>query len=30
MKKWSKRIWWLDRPIYLGEEEILEKNSREE
>ena len=29
-EKWSKRIWWLDRPIYLGEEEILEKNSREE
>jgi len=26
--KWSKRIWWLDRPVYLAEEKILKNNSK--
>ena len=27
--KWSKRIWWLDRAVYLGEEESLKENFKE-
>ncbi len=28
-KKWSERVWWLDRPIYLAEHNIIEESTED-
>lgn len=28
-KKWSERVWWLDRPIYMAEHNIIEESTED-